>query len=518
VRPSSVWRRLAAVALVPVLLAAALVAWAVSSPVGSSPDDDFHLSSIWCGLGDRPGLCEPGSDASRRMVPEGLIHSPCYRFNTALTGNCQNFADQQLVQTKRVNATKIYPPVFYAAMGVFASPHIATSVLLIRIFNALFFVGLGTALWFLLPWKRRSTLVWSWAVTLLPLGIFLITSVNPSGWTITGVGTAWIATLGFFETTGRRRIGLAVLALIGAVMSAGSRADGAVYCALGVAVAAAFALAKGRRMWSVRTLWLPVVVAVLGIVGFSIARQSGTVTSGVNTGASSPSVSTGLPTPAVPGGIGLFFHNLLDLPWLWAGALGGAPLGWLDTPMPALVATIGIFVFATVVFIGLHVMDWRKATAVSVVFAALILIPVYELQVSHERVGTDLQPRYLLPLMILLAGFATLSVAGRTARFSIGQRVIIVVALSVSNAAALYENMARYTHSPQDIEFNLNHNLLWWWGGGFMPGPMVVWAIGTAAFAAALALTFFASRSFAASEAQVDDQQAAPELSAPAAA
>lgn len=515
-RASSVWRRFAAVALVPVLLAAALVAWAVSSPVGSSPDDDFHLSSIWCGLGDRAGLCEPGSDASRRAVPEGLIHSSCYRFNTGITGNCQDFADRKMVQTKRVNATKIYPPVFYAVMGTLASPHIATSVLLMRIVNALIFIGLGTALWLLLPRHRRSTLVLSWAITLIPLGIFLITSVNPSGWTIVGVGTAWLATLGFFETTGRRRIGLAAVALIGAVMAAGSRADGAIYCALGVAVAAALALTKNRRFWSPRTLWLPVAVAVLGIVGFSIARQNGTVVSGVNTGSGNASVSTGLPTPTVPAGVGLFFHNLLDLPWLWAGALGGTPLGWLDTPMPALVSVVGIFAFGAVVFIRLRVMDWRKAVAVSVIFFALVAIPVYELQVSHERVGTDLQPRYLLPLIVMLAGFATLSVPGRTVRFSVGQRAILVAVLAVSNGAALYENMARYTHSPQNIEFDLNHNLLWWWGGGFMPSPMVVWAVGTVAFAGALALVLLRSRSFAVSETVVDDERVG--LSAPAGA
>ena len=36
----------------PLLLLFALAAWAVASPVGAAPDDDFHLASIWCATGD----------------------------------------------------------------------------------------------------------------------------------------------------------------------------------------------------------------------------------------------------------------------------------------------------------------------------------------------------------------------------------------------------------------------------------------------------------------------------------
>ncbi len=35
-----------------------LVAWSVSSPIGSGVDADFHLGSIWCARGEVKGLCE----------------------------------------------------------------------------------------------------------------------------------------------------------------------------------------------------------------------------------------------------------------------------------------------------------------------------------------------------------------------------------------------------------------------------------------------------------------------------
>ena len=39
----------------PVALFVALGSWVLASPVGSSPDDDYHMASIWCGQGVREG-------------------------------------------------------------------------------------------------------------------------------------------------------------------------------------------------------------------------------------------------------------------------------------------------------------------------------------------------------------------------------------------------------------------------------------------------------------------------------
>ena len=49
---------IAAAIAVPVALLAALLAWGVSSPPGSSPDEDYHMGSIWCAGGIEAGVCE----------------------------------------------------------------------------------------------------------------------------------------------------------------------------------------------------------------------------------------------------------------------------------------------------------------------------------------------------------------------------------------------------------------------------------------------------------------------------
>ncbi|MFC4243550.1 DUF2142 domain-containing protein [Gryllotalpicola reticulitermitis] len=498
------WRRNGALLLVPVFLFVALIAWAASSPIGSSPDEDFHLNSVWCGLGERPGLCEAGPTPNERDTPFVLSHIACYSGQLTQTGACQWLWDRTMTPTSRLNVTGIYPPLFYAAMSVFAdTDHIVRSVLLMRLVNVLLFLGLGAALYALLPPPRRFTMVMSWVVTIVPLTAFLIAAVNPSSWAIAGCGTAWLAALGFFESTGRRRVGLAIVTLIATIMAAGSRGDAAIYCVIGVGVAVVIGLTRRGRFWRPRTLWLPIVVLVLGVVGLLSAQQSravigatrlalglGSGTGGASIGSDHvalASVVTAAATPGDNGGIGLLFRNAIQLPYLWTGALGSGPLGWLDTPMPALVAAVGTFAFGAIVFLGLRHLDWRKTTAIVALAVLLIVIPLYELQIAGRLVGNSVQPRYLLPLLIVLAGVATLPVAGKTLSLTPLQRNVLIVCIAVSNCAALYANMARYVHIETAQTFDLNHFIAWWWGA-LIPSPMAVWAIGSLAFAAALAI------------------------------
>src|SRR5690606_11127222 len=108
-------------------------------------------------------------------------------------------------ETKRGNFAGEYPPVYYAVMSLFAGQDIQASALVMRLVNASLFVGVATALTALLPVARRLTVLWGWLTTVVPLGLFLIPSNNPSGWAITGVATAILALLGWFETVGCRR-------------------------------------------------------------------------------------------------------------------------------------------------------------------------------------------------------------------------------------------------------------------------------------------------------------------------
>src|SRR5690554_4026832 len=206
--------------------------------MGSSPDDDFHLVSIWCADGADSEYCDLGPTVGERVVPEALVDASCYSFKPEVSGECQEAVDfdpASTVTTERVNAFGGYPPVYYAVMNQLVGDDIQASVVTMRLVNSALFVALATGLFALLPVRRRPTLVWGWLITTVPLGLFVLSSNNPSSWAIMGVGFSWIALLGYFESSGWRKAALGALFVLTAVMAAGSRGDAALYTVLGIA-------------------------------------------------------------------------------------------------------------------------------------------------------------------------------------------------------------------------------------------------------------------------------------------
>lgn len=455
--------------------------WAIASPVGSSPDDDFHLASIWCGLGDRPALCEsvPGHP-NERAVPYGVAHVMCTPYYPLYTDKCAAFptvSRTSLVATDRGNFIGAYPPVYYAFMSIFASPHVEASAIVMRLVNVLLFVGITSLLYFLLAPRRRRTLIWMWAIGIVPLGVFLIGSNNPSAWAIISSGSLWIALVGYFESRGRRQIYLGLVAAIVALMGAGARADSAMYAVIAVIVTGIIAADRSRRFWL--TAILPEAIAIGAIAFYLASRQSAVSTSGLGSSVSSHA-------PAAISSLGLIVHNFMQIPSLWVGGFGTWGLGWLDTAMPAVVFVVGIMLFGALTLTGLVSNSRRKMIGIGFVLAMLTAIPAWVLLQSRAEVGQEVQPRYILPMVIMLGGIALLQVSGRTFALTRVQTGTVVLALAIANAVALFTNMARYVSSDPADTVNLNHNVSWWWA---IPlSPTVVWAAGSVMFAAAVAI------------------------------
>jgi Predicted membrane protein (DUF2142) len=482
-------RRFRWIYLAPPLAIIALTAWAFASPIGAGPDDDYHLVSTWCANGGSD-QCGPGSEANTRVVPTELFDVSCYAQLDERSAACQdkNWAagDGKPVQTDRGNFVGEYPPVYYATMHLFVGSDIQTSALVMRILNGVLFVGLATALAALLPTTRRRTLLWGWLVTLVPLGMFLIPSNNPSGWAITGVGTAFLALLGWFETQGRRRWALGALYLLGILIAAGARGDAAVYVV--GATATVLILTVARTRWWLLSAILPAVGLILAVALLATAGQAGVGAAGFSSAESS---AVPLPGGAAGGegslsGFALAAYNLLMLPFLWTGVWGTWGLGWLDTSLPAVVPWAAVSVFVVVAFAGLGRLNWRKAIAVSGVLIVLIALPVYVLTVGGDEVGESVQPRYLLPLIVLFAFLLLVEPAGRMLSFSRVQTFAILGALALANLVALQVNIRRYVTGVDQQGLNLDSGAEWWWTG-FPVGPTALWVIGVLAYAGLLA-------------------------------
>jgi len=477
--------RIVAYCLAPIALLVSLLSWSASSPVASSADEDFHLTSAWCGVGLRDGICEAGSDDDHRRVPLQLIvANQCFDRLPEQSASCPAAPSSELTDTDRGNFGGIYPPVFYATMSVFASEDISVSVLVMRAFNSLLYVGMTSALFLLLPRARRGLMVWATLVTLVPFGVFLTASINPSGWGVLSASTLWLAMLGYFEADTRgRQFGLAALALVSTVIGAGSRADSAAYAVVAIVVVGVLKVERTRAF--LRRAVFPVVLMAIAGAGYLTSRQT---------------VAVNLVGERISGPVGsvpeswsdLFWNNLIRLPDLWAGAFGAPVAGrslWLGAAVPGLVWFPVMLAFCGVVFLGLRRLNLRKGLGMAMIIGLLALLPLLWLMRDHILVGQQVQSRYLYPLLIILAGVSLLGFHTASAGLGRVHMVIVASAAFLGNLTIQWFTIRRFTTGLDMFWLNLDKNVEWWWG---LPiGPMPLWIIGSIAFAIVCALAVF---------------------------
>jgi hypothetical protein len=311
------------------------------------------------------------------------------------------------------------------------------------------------------------------AGTFVPLGMFIVPSVNPSSWSLIGVTTAAFALHSYWLAERRGLVIVnAVLAAVGVFLAAGSRADAALYSIL-AAVAVTCLHYRSVRRHPVR-LVLPGAIVVGGGIAFRMASQAGSALAG------------GLGAPEPTGGWHLLLSNIINLPILIFGS-GGIPglgsLGQLDTPMPPIVWVSTLMVLAFLVMAGLQRLSWMKVLVTTAGILVVAAIPLYILQTSHLIVGEGVQPRYVLPLLPVVAlVLLTGSRPDHAVRLTVASSWVAWALLSVANSVALLFNIQRYTTGVLGPLFP-GHTVAWW-STSRMP-PLPTWILGSLGFAIA---------------------------------
>lgn len=449
----------------PVLLFVALLSWALASPVGASPDDNYHMASIWCAAGTAEGVCETAADPEARLVPREIVESTCYAGRDDQAATCPT--QPGLVSTTKGNWNGgSYPPLYYSVMHVFVSDNLSASVVAIRVVNAALYVGLLTALFFLLPGARRPALTWGAVITLVPLGMFLIPSINPSSWAVLSASGVWLAAWGFFEQRGGRRIALGVLTVLLVVIGAGARSDAAAFSVFALLLAALLAFRRDRRY--LLGLILPAALIVVAVAFFLSGGQSAVV--GAETVVQNSTYSLPL----------LAFLDIKALPQLLAGVFGVWGLGWLDTSMPGIVWVTALGLFSAVAFWGLRRGGTLKWIAVAASALSVVGMPLYLLLHDGVEVGSGVQPRYVYPLIVIFAGVVVIGFSRASLGLGRVQLVVVGAGLAIANAVALHVNIRRYVTGVDVVGPNLDHGIEWWWNAPV--SPMGVWASGALAF------------------------------------
>lgn len=455
-----------------------LAAWGVSSPVGSTADDDFHVPSIWCRSEAGQLNCLPAGPTSQNDVGVVLVRLPdvtpvCYAYDPTISGNCE-VQDSIVVRV----SDWLYPPLFYNYASIFAGDSPSTGIFTIRLGVAASVVAIFTLAYLVsLPWLRAPMLV-SWVISSMPLGVSLFASTNPSAWAVAGLAAMWGPMVTAFLTTGRARWVAAVVWLLAGLMAAGSRGDAALFVAgmSGLGIVLLFR----RDRWP---------VALVGIVPI-LTSAALFFASGHSKLASDSFVDTVDKQPPAS----IKWSLVEALPTLWS-ALTGAPwgrtseqflLGWLDTPMQSGVWLTLTFVVGGFLFAGIGVYFGRKALAIAALLLVALALPSRSLLQSGALAGTLFQPRYILPLLIVIVGLVLLARPGQIVRFTRGQLIVAWILLTFAATIALHGWIRRFVTGVDVVDINLDRNREWWLLTSLTPNQ--VWIVGSIAWAVLTAI------------------------------
>ena len=485
-----------------ILVAAAIVAslaWVVASPVGSSPDEDFHVGSMWC----PPPVDETGCQISTKdgekavMVPQSLAkeYVTCYAFDHNNSAQCAlNASDEELAPTLRWDDGN-YPWGYYQFAHLFVQHSTSHAVLALRTVNTLLAIGLIGAIIALADSGLKRAISVAVTVAWLPMGFYFVAGMNPSSWAMTGTFVFAAGLLAATRSVGSHRVGLIACAVAGAVMACTSRGDSAFFLFV-ITVALAFAVPLSKRI-------IPeaVVACAASVIGVRVMSST-------NVSANLATAQEGVVTA---GRREILMQNLDALPNYLRGFVGHllGP-GWNDVSYQGTVSYGASVVVVAVLCWSLRSLSWRKALSAITVAGAITGVPVVIGLRGHFNNVLTYQPRYMLPLfavfllMLLAPSPARADEAGLrvgSAAFRVPTSIVgrvgtgLVAALwALTNARALYLVIERYAFGrtahamPIDLSTrNLSAGNEWWWPTAPI-GPMAAWILGSVAGAIAIGL------------------------------
>jgi hypothetical protein len=485
--------------------AVVLLGWLLSSPPGSSPDDGYHLASIWCSRGYVDEFCleNPGSASpeERALVPFAIRGVSCYAYDPTASAACTlevlSTSPSQYAASSGGNITGERAPLYYWTMHAFVSTDIPAALARIRLANVTILLIMLAATMAVASGPIRRAVALTWLLASLPLGLFIVTSTNTGAWGLIGLGTFWANAVSMRSAPTRlRRSAAALLAIVGLIMALGSRTEALGHTVVTIAaLGVMYAIGRGAqepfrqrpaalraRRTRLRVLGGVVALATLtlAIAVLPISDYLSGATSELRKG-HAELVRRGFGEPLL--------LLVLEAPQMWTGPFGDKwGLGWIDTPMPSIASLAAMASFLAVLALALKGAQLPKMLAVSTVFMGMLALPVLSLLWAGNIVGEQLQPRMYMALLFVLLGLSLVPEPnGPRLWFGAGQRAVLIASLGIGQATALHTNMRRYVAGLDSSRYlNLNSDIQWWWAD--VPSPMFVWTVTSITYVALAAL------------------------------
>jgi hypothetical protein len=427
-----------------------LFGWAIGSPPGSSPDEDLHLSSAWCHAKYQEGNCE--------TIPKRLVEvGKCYFFDSQTTSVCEESIAQIEVAPERIYGDKRY---YHFLSNFISLSSVDRSTIQLRVVNSILS---SIAIFLIIVLTTRSIylpILISWLTVNIPLGFFILSSVNPSSWLyiFAFLFLPFVYKL-FQQKESSTLVSSKILILIATlILALEGRSDTLLFASIFAVSLLPVIFNLTMKNEKYKTFVNIFTLVMAGPLAIAVWNRSNLV--------NFREFKIGE------------WEILTSLPSIVTGVFGGWGLGSLETTMPP-ITYIGSFVTILVIlFMSLRFINKSESITYILLGFFAFLIPFFVLVRSNLRVGEWVQPRYILPIFYALIGLCLIVIfrSFKTKPLLLVTNFLFVIS-TISFSFALHTFYRRYTVGLDNYSLIFREPDSWWWKFDAFPSPVLTYFV-----------------------------------------
>jgi hypothetical protein len=448
--------------------------WLIFTPVGGSADDDFHLPSIWCANGNSE-TCQ-FINGNEVRIPEALGSTylesgatgspPCYVnwIGPSPSAQCLNTNSEEFVLTNRFNNNNYYPFLFYKVMGKLVSEDIALSVFKIKLLNLSIATILVLMLLRISNTKVKRSFVLTTMTTLSPIGYILISSTNPTSWTLLGIFFYGTFLINLVECRKLNKMYNYIGIIVSITLALGSRYDSLLFLFI-ITFAILIFYYKRLSLITKYIFLINSIVALLLAIVFA-SRKFGSFL-GLNLNSSNAEQPNAILNLIVE--LPAFFATFVggQKP-IWVqpdGELGrnfGYGVAWLEFNFPSIT---GLFLTLIIFYlIVTFIRDTPKLKIFSLIF--MVLSTIFLILIMRAKYsfldGFYFQTRYLYPLFLVFCFLVFLDYGGLDQKLKNFDLKLTGIFILIGNIFAWQFYVSRYVTGLEYPYTSFKTEILWW--------------------------------------------------------
>ena len=455
-----------------------MICWSLSNPLGSTSDERFQLGSIWCARGISNHCLEFVSAGINDAYSGAIVDidsSSCLFQIPSAVRTC----DPKVFDKYQINSGG-YPVWYYKIMNLFVPIGKSLNVISMRIFNSVVAVGLFAIQLVLSNRRSRTSHATAFTFTLFPMSIFLISSIHPSGWALTGVANGWLFLMAATSKPSPERWKKQLAWggwIVCASLCLASRYDAFLFFVASNAIAY-----LGTRTFSRKPNWKSVFSGTISaLFGLYLLLQFNHVAKWI----------LKFPIKPQPGQIDndqWITHWLLQAIAIPVEVLGTGLMGQRPLRIPDVVWIIGIACLGSALLFS-----FIKTSAIQLItFCGSLLMLAFIILSFNGRLERDffnLSGRYIIPLVPFIVGICIYLSKSPVQLMEIRRlRILVVTLLSITHAIALHSVVETYVDGQSYAFLPITVGETGWWWIGLPLGPNFIVLLGSLCFAKFLTL------------------------------